>query len=142
MLLGSDEIIKFFSLFVHFIKKNISTSIFVQLTISLTWLRHTQEKVKTLRPLEKFHLNFINAVHIFCTDDLSYNKVATQLNTYNDQNHDAKYAVDKNTSTCMRTEDIGLSSLYKTMWWKVDLGGVYNIYSINILFKNNDALSI
>uniref|UniRef100_A0A8W8NPB9 EGF-like domain-containing protein n=1 Tax=Magallana gigas TaxID=29159 RepID=A0A8W8NPB9_MAGGI len=25
------------------------------------------------------------------------------------------------------------------VWWKVDLGGVYNIYSINILFKNYDG---
>lgn len=25
------------------------------------------------------------------------------------------------------------------MWWKVDLGGVYNIYSINILFKKYDG---
>mgnify|MGYP003692496645 CR=1 FL=1 len=36
----------------------------------------------------------------------------------------------------MRTEAIGPTSPYKTVWWKVDLGGVYNIYSVNILFKN------
>ena len=36
----------------------------------------------------------------------------------------------------MRTEPIGGSSPYKTVWWRVDLGGVHNIYSVNILFKN------
>lgn len=39
----------------------------------------------------------------------------------------------------MRTEEIGGHSPYKAMWWKVDLSGVYNIYSINILFKNYDG---
>ena len=48
-------------------------------------------------------------------------------------------AVDRNISTCMRTEAIGGNSPYKTVWWKVDLGGVYNIYSVNILFKNYDG---
>lgn len=48
-------------------------------------------------------------------------------------------AVDRNISTCMRTEAIGGNSPYNTVWWKVDLGGVYNIYSVNILFKNYDG---
>lgn len=48
-------------------------------------------------------------------------------------------AVDRNFSTCMRTEAIGGNSPYNTVWWKVDLGGVYNIYSVNILFKNYDG---
>ena len=39
----------------------------------------------------------------------------------------------------MRTGPIGPNSPYKTAWWKVDLGGVYNIYSVNILFKNYDG---
>lgn len=39
----------------------------------------------------------------------------------------------------MRTTDIGPTSVDKTVWWKVDFGGVYNIYSINILFKNYDG---
>nr|XP_034338137.1 uncharacterized protein LOC117692884 [Crassostrea gigas] len=41
----------------------------------------------------------------------------------------------------MRTIVIGtgLSTPDKTVWWKVDLGGVYNIYRINILFKNYDG---
>uniref|UniRef100_A0A8W8P1M3 Uncharacterized protein n=1 Tax=Magallana gigas TaxID=29159 RepID=A0A8W8P1M3_MAGGI len=38
----------------------------------------------------------------------------------------------------MRTLEIGSNSPYKTVWWKVDLGGVYSIYSINVLFKNYD----
>lgn len=36
------------------------------------------------------------------------------------------------------TLKIGSNSPYKTVWWKVDLGGVYSIYSINVLFKNYD----
>uniref|UniRef100_A0A8W8NYI9 Multiple epidermal growth factor-like domains 10 n=1 Tax=Magallana gigas TaxID=29159 RepID=A0A8W8NYI9_MAGGI len=33
-------------------------------------------------------------------------------------------------------EDKWPTSPYKTTWWKVDLGGVYSIYSVTILFKN------
>lgn len=36
----------------------------------------------------------------------------------------------------MRTQDIGGNTPYKTVWWKVDLGGVFSIYRINILFKD------
>ena len=39
----------------------------------------------------------------------------------------------------MRTKEIGINSPDKTVWWKVDLGGVYNIYSVNIAFKNYDG---
>lgn len=42
----------------------------------------------------------------------------------------------------MRTKDIGPFSDDKTVWWKVDLGEVYNIYSINILFKHYDSLGV
>lgn len=48
----------------------------------------------------------------------------------------ASNAVDGNTTTCTRQTDIGTNSKFKTLWWKVDLGGVYSIYSIDILFKN------
>lgn len=53
--------------------------------------------------------------------------------------YDASNAVDRNTSTCMRTDQIGPTAKHKIMWWKIDLGGMYNIYSINILFKNYDG---
>lgn len=74
----------------------------------------------------------------FSTDDLSYNKPTTQSTTYSNSDfYSAKRAVDGNRTTCMRTVDIGLNnSPNKSMWWKVDLGGIYNIYSINILFNN------
>lgn len=52
---------------------------------------------------------------------------------------DANNAIDRNITTCSRADDIGGASLYKTVWWKVDLGGAYSIYSISILFKNYDA---
>ena len=47
--------------------------------------------------------------------------------------------MDRNITTCMRTELIGTTSKEKTVWWMVDLGGVNNIYSVNILFKNYDG---
>lgn len=43
---------------------------------------------------------------------------------------------DRNRVMCMRIEIIGCNLLDKIMWWKVDFGGVYNIFSIYILFKN------
>ena len=70
---------------------------------------------------------------------MSFQKNATQsteawpLDLYKSGN-----AVDRDVSTCMRTQPIGPTSPYKTVWWKVDLGGVYNIYSVNILFKSYD----
>nr|XP_022312137.1 neurogenic locus notch homolog protein 1-like isoform X2 [Crassostrea virginica] len=73
-------------------------------------------------------------------DDLSAKKLATQSTIFADtQSYKAENAVDRDITTCMRTEAIGPNSPYKTVWWKVDLGGVYNIYSVNIVFKNYDG---
>ena len=76
------------------------------------------------------------AVYVYFKDDLSYNKNASQSQTYSGPGYGAENAVDGNTATCMRTKEIGQNSPDKTVWWKVDLGGVYNIYSVNIRFKN------
>ena len=78
---------------------------------------------------------------VYCPfkDDLSHNKDASQSHTFTGTAYGAGNAVDGNTATCTRTEPIGRNSPYKTMWWRVDLGGVYNIYSVNILFKNYDG---
>lgn len=78
--------------------------------------------------------NFINF-----TDILSYNKLATQSITYISQSSGASYAVDGNTATCTKQFAIGISAPYKTVWWKVDLGDVHNIYSISIFFKTYDG---
>lgn len=51
----------------------------------------------------------------------------------------ANNAIDRKITTCSRTNDIGETSPIKIVWWKVDLGGAYSIYSISILFKNYDA---
>ena len=66
------------------------------------------------------------------TDDLSKNKRATQSKTYLSPTNAyiAENVVDRDVTTCMRTEPIGVNSPDKTVWWKVDLGGVYNIYSL------------
>lgn len=79
---------------------------------------------------------------IFFTDNLSHNKIADQSHTSVGPAFDAKQAIDQKTDTCMRTEQIGGSSPHKTVWWKVDLGNVYSIYSINILFKDYDTFGI
>lgn len=77
----------------------------------------------------------------FSYNDLSYDKIATQSRTYaGSSNYAARFAVDRITLTCMRAQEIGLSSPEKTVWWKVDLGGVYSIYSIAILFKNYEGV--
>lgn len=84
------------------------------------------------------HTNYLVLIFVFYlfTVDLSFQKVASQPSSWFGFGYDAYFAVDGNISTCMRTEEIGFSSRYKTTWWKVDLGGVYSIYSINVLFKN------
>lgn len=72
---------------------------------------------------------------------MSKEKVATQSKTYTAPGSSvyqyvAGNAVDRDITTCMRTEIIGSTSKEQTVWWKVDLGSVYNIFSVNILLKN------
>lgn len=81
----------------------------------------------------------MDIIFSFPSDDLSYNKSTTQSHIYPGQDYAARYAVDRNTASCMRTNDIGGNSPYSTTWWKVDLSRIFNIYSINILFKNYDG---
>ena len=77
------------------------------------------------------------------TDDLSRQKTATQSTTSLGANdlYKASNAVDRDITTCMRTDVIGTGTQIpdKTVWWRVDLGGVYNIYSVNIAFKHYDG---
>nr|XP_022311210.1 uncharacterized protein LOC111116507 [Crassostrea virginica] len=84
---------------------------------------------------------FAGFFEVLAYDDLSYKKNASQSKTYPGKMYGAENAVDGNTATCMRTEAIGQGEQVpdKTVWWKVDLGGVYNIHSVNILFKNYDG---
>lgn len=56
--------------------------------------------------------------------------------------YDASRAVDGNTGTCMQSKAIGRNSPDTTVWWKVDLGEVYNIYCINIQFRNYDGYGL
>lgn len=76
---------------------------------------------------------------IYFTDDLSYNKLASQSHTVIGTDYAAGNAVDRNSTTCMRAQAIGHNSPDKTVWWRVDLGRVYSIYSINVIFRTWDG---
>eukprot|EP00105_Crassostrea_gigas_P036086 XP_019920234.1 PREDICTED: uncharacterized protein LOC109617834 [Crassostrea gigas] len=71
-------------------------------------------------------------------DDLSFKAVASQSKIALGQPiaYAASNAVDRDIATCTRADEIGMNALDKTTWWKVDLNGTFNIFSINILFKN------
>lgn len=72
----------------------------------------------------------------FVIDDLSSKKIASQSVTAIGPYFGANNAVDRNFTTCMRTQAIGQNSQFWKTWWKVDLGRVFNIYSVDIFFKN------
>lgn len=86
----------------------------------------------------------IKNTHTLFTDDLSFKAVASQSPIYIGPTYNASNAIDRNTATCMRTDAIGpnIQDKYRNTWWKVDLGAVYNIYSINILFKKYDGVGM
>lgn len=93
----------------------------------------------------KFHCIYYEKIYFI--DELSREKTATQSHTQKGSflgENGAHYAVDGSTSTCTKTIDIGTSSTYKDVWWKVDLGEIKSIYSIGIQFKNygNEGISI
>lgn len=48
----------------------------------------------------------------------------------------ASEAVDRDTQTCARLEEIGTNTPDSNTWWYVDLGGIYNVYDIRIQFKD------
>nr|XP_022311525.1 uncharacterized protein LOC111116798 [Crassostrea virginica] len=86
----------------------------------------------------------LNGIIVVLTyDDLSIRKTAIQSTTEHGRNNafQAANTVDGNITTCMRTQPIGAGTHvpHKTMWWKMDLGGVYNIYRVNILFRNYEG---
>lgn len=47
-------------------------------------------------------------------------------------NFEVSNVIDGNIVMCMWIDIIGDNVLYKIVWWKVDFGGVYSIYSINV----------
>lgn len=53
--------------------------------------------------------------------------------------YDVNNVVDGNIIICMKIIEVGIFNFYNSVWWKVDFGRVYSIYSINILFKNYDG---
>lgn len=109
---------------------------------------HIPYRIRVLLTLKSsgLHCTFKSNCHILIlsTDDLSFNAVASQSRIFPGPSHmyEANNALDRNTATCMRTDQTGDNSVQKTTWWKVDLGGNYTIYSISILFKNYDNLGM
>lgn len=77
-------------------------------------------------------------------DDISFKAVASQSPVFPGPTkmYEPNNAIDRNPATCMRTNEIGPETENKVTWWKVDLGGVFNIYSINILFRNYDGFGM
>lgn len=76
------------------------------------------------------------------TDDLSANKVAQQYKTaVSCQSCVANKTVDRDIRTCARMEEFGPTSTDKSTWWYVDLGGIYNVYTIRIQFKDYAGFS-
>lgn len=75
------------------------------------------------------------------SDDLSFGKIASQSYSFSfwGSRFSANNAIDRNIATCARTLDIGYRSRFKTVWWKVDLGRVHNLYNMDILFKSYDG---
>lgn len=72
-------------------------------------------------------------------DDISSKKIASQSHTFPSslgKSYVASNAIDRNPAVCMRSMDIGRTSHEKTVWWKLDLGYVSNIYSLSIWFGN------
>lgn len=73
---------------------------------------------------------------ISLTDDLSANKNASQFRiNISCPTCVATNAVDRNVSTCTRTE-LGQTSSDQITWWYVDLGAVQSVYNIRIQFKD------
>lgn len=71
------------------------------------------------------------------TDDLTVNKITQQYKTsISCSTCVATNAVDRNINTCTRMEAIGTTSIDKSTWWYVDLGGTYNVYNIRVQFKD------
>ncbi|XP_061170694.1 receptor-type tyrosine-protein phosphatase epsilon-like [Saccostrea echinata] len=67
---------------------------------------------------------------------LSNKKPAFQKTTSTVIGSEADNAVDGNQSTCTMTKPIGPNTGHDRVWWYVDLGDVYSVYSINIHFKD------
>lgn len=69
---------------------------------------------------------------------MSVNKTAQQYKTYGGcLTCVADEAVDRDMQTCAQMDVIGISSPDKTTWWRVDLGGIYNVFNIKIQFRDD-----
>ncbi|XP_061170695.1 uncharacterized protein LOC133180136 [Saccostrea echinata] len=76
---------------------------------------------------------------VYANYDLSAGKNAFQGPAYVSvwpQFHAAVNAVDRNNNSCTTTRKIGSATPYRESWWMVDLGDIYSVFRIRILFKD------
>ena len=72
--------------------------------------------------------------------EVTFNDInVSQSTTYPGLVYDAQYAVDKDVTTCARTEVIGTTSADTSVWWRMDLGVMSIVQRVNIMFKNYDG---
>ena len=112
-----------------------------------SWLKYIVERtISTGYSLNSIFSLYSQTKHDFfiSLDDISYQHYAIQYPLYGGhaEFYKATNALDRNISTCTRNEGIGPNSLHKSVMWRVDFGGVYNIYSVNILFKHYEGYGI
>lgn len=70
------------------------------------------------------------------TGDLSVIKYTAQYKTVRSCSAcDAINAVDRNISTCTRT-DFGQTAPDQITWWYVDLGAIHSVHNIRIQFRD------
>ncbi|XP_048750094.2 multiple epidermal growth factor-like domains protein 10 isoform X2 [Ostrea edulis] len=72
--------------------------------------------------------------------DLSFDKSTAHYpeycyDGYYCDRYQSSNAVDRVNSTCTRNRPIGRYR-YESVWWRVDLGDIYNVYNVIILFKD------
>ncbi|XP_061170724.1 protein draper-like [Saccostrea echinata] len=66
----------------------------------------------------------------------SYQTLSAPLDPQDPTRFISSNAVDRDPSSCTRNYEIGRTSPHTSVLWRVNLGDIYSIYSIRILFKD------
>ena len=79
--------------------------------------------------LERYNLSAFTLVVTFKKGS------ASQSTTYPGIMYDANYAVDKDVTTCARTDVIGQTSSVESGWWRKDIGVMSIVQCVDIMIK-------